>query len=59
MNKEQIIAWAKENPVTALAFFGVLLIFIGVTINAGITTGIIVLGVGTLIAAFIKMMVEL
>jgi len=59
MNKEEIIAWAKENPLMALVVFGAFMIFVGITFKAGITTGIIVIGVMAIVAAFVKMMIDL
>jgi len=59
MNKEQIITWAKANPIMALAGFGAFMFFVGVTLKAGITTGIIVIGIMALAVAFVKFMIDL
>jgi len=59
MNKEQIITWAKANPVMALTGFGALMLFVGITLNAGITAGMIVIGVMALLVAFVKFVIDL
>lgn len=58
-SKEKAIEWAKENPLMALVIFGAFMIFVGITFKAGITTGIIVVGIMAIIAAFFKMMIDL